>query len=148
MKKILFVVFCLCNFCLAMPSFAFDKATNVTADIAKQVEALRLAMINADGVQLKALTSPELSYGHSGGHVDDQAEFIEKLMSGKSDFVTMDLQDQSIKVVNNIAIVRHTLAATTNDKGKPGEVNIGVMLIWQKHRGHWLLLARQAFKTH
>lgn len=148
MKKILFVSFYLCSFFLINPAFALDKTTKATNEVATQVEALRQAMINADAPQLKALTAPELSYGHSGGHVDDQSEFIGKLTSGNSDFVTMDLQDQSIKIVDDIAIVRHTLVATTNDKGKPGEVNIGVMLIWKKQHGHWLLLARQAFKTH
>jgi hypothetical protein len=148
MKKFFVASFCLCGLLLINPAFAADKKTKATNEVAAQVEALRQAMITADANQLKALTSSQLSYGHSGGHVDDQAEFIEKLTSGNSDFVTMDLQDQRISIVDDVAIVRHTLVATTNDKGKPGEVNIGVMLIWKKQHGHWLLLARQAFKTH
>lgn len=148
MKKFLCVSCYLCSFFLATNVSALDKTTKATNEVITQVEALRKAMIDADATQLKALTSSELSYGHSGGHVDDQGEFIEKLVSGKSDFVTMDLQNQTIKIVDDIAIVRHTLVATTNDKGKAGDVNLGVMLIWKKQRGHWLLLARQAFKTH
>lgn len=148
MKKFLFVSLYLCSFFLINPASALDKNTKAANEVGAQVEALRQAMINADATQLKALTSSELSYGHSGGHVDNQSEFVEKLVSGNSDFVTIDLQNQSINIVEDIAIVRHTLIATTNDKGKPGEVNIGVMLIWKKQHGHWLLLARQAFKTH
>ncbi len=116
--------------------------------VAQKVEALRVAMIDADAKKLKELTASELNYGHSGGHVEDQAAFIEKIVSGKSDFVTIELQDQKIQITKDVAIVRHTLFATTNNDGKPGEVTIGVMLIWQKQHGDWKLLARQAFKGH
>lgn len=133
-----------CIFCLTNTALA----SNPTQAITEQTDLLRQAMINADAAQLKALTSSELNYGHSGGHVENQREFIEKIVSGKSDFVTMELRDQTIQVSKDIAIVRHNLVATTNDSGKPGEVEIGVMQIWQKQHGQWKLLARQAFKTH
>jgi hypothetical protein len=116
--------------------------------VESQVELLRKAMVDADAVKLKTLTLSELNYGHSGGHVENQAEFIQKIVSGTSDFVTMDLNDQSVSVVGDIAIVRHMLVAKTNDRGVAGEVTIGVMLIWKKQRGDWKLLARQAFKMH
>jgi len=130
-------------------SFASAKDdSKAIKQVEAQVEQLRSAMISADVQKLKAVTSSELNYGHSGGHVEGQAEFIEKLTSGNSDFVTIELKDQTIQIAKDVAIVRHTLIATTNDRGKPGEVNIGVLLIWQKQKGEWKLLARQAFKTH
>lgn len=129
-------------------SFAGSKQDKAIKAVEAQVELLRKAMIDADASQLKALTSSDLNYGHSGGHVENQAEFIEKIVSGDSDFVTMDLNDQTVSVVKDIAIVRHMLVAKTNNRGVAGDVTIGVMLIWQKQRDGWKLLARQAFKTH
>ena len=114
--------------------------------IEKKVEQLRKAMVDGDSAMLDKLTSDKLSYGHSGGHVDDKKEFISKIVSGKSDFVTMELTDQNITVSKNIALVRHKLNATTNDNGKPGEVHLLVLLLWQKLHGEWVLLARQAVK--
>lgn len=111
-----------------------------------QVNALSKAMIAADAEALKQLTADELSYGHSSGRVEDQATFIANLVSGASDFVTIELQDQQIQQIKDVAIVRHTLVAKTNDSGKPGEVKIGVMLVWQMQQSEWKLLARQAFK--
>jgi ketosteroid isomerase-like protein len=129
--------------------FASAKDDNKTLkQVETQVEQLRDAMISGDAKKLKEVTASELNYGHSGGHVDNQDEFIAKLVSGDSDFVTIELKDQTIQLVNDIAIVRHTLIATTNDHGKPADVNIGVMLVWQKQHGNWKLLARQAFKAH
>ena len=114
--------------------------------VATAVEKLRKAMVNGDSAMLDKLTYAKLSYGHSSGHIDTKAEFISKLTSGKSDFVTMDLSDQTIVVNKKTAMVRHKLNATTNDNGKPGEVHLLVLLIWQKQHGSWKLLARQAVK--
>jgi hypothetical protein len=96
---------------------------------------------------LEKLTLPELSYGHSSGVVQNQAEFIEALTSGKSDFVSIELTGQTISIVNNTAVVRHYLSAVTNDGGKPGQTKLSILLVWQKQRGDWRLLARQAVKV-
>ena len=96
---------------------------------------------------LGALVADDLSYGHSGGKVDTKASFIADLLDGKSDFVTIAITDQTIKVVDgNTAIVRHTLTADTNDSGKPGKVALKILGVWQKQGGSWKLLARQAVR--
>ena len=87
-----------------------------------------------------------MNYGHSSGRVEDQKTFISNLVNGSSNFVTIELQEQNISMVGDIAIVRHILTGDTNDSGKPGSVRIGVMMVWQKQQGEWTLLARQAFK--
>ena len=110
------------------------------------VESLRKAMIDADKNALEDLTSGNLSYGHSGGAVDDKKTFVEKITSGQSDFVTIELSDQTISISGKTAVVRHALDATTNDGGKPGVVKVKVLLVWQKQKGKWKLLARQAVK--
>jgi len=116
-------------------------------EVATAVESLRKAMIDGNESALKDLTGEELSYGHSSGKVEDRASFIESLVSGKSDFKTIDLTEQTIKVTGNTAIVRHHLMAETSDSGKPGNPNLYVLLIWQKQKGKWKLIARQAVKV-
>jgi len=114
--------------------------------VESQVELLRKAMIDADEKQLNALTNKGLSYGHSSGRVEGRADFVKNIINGKSDFVVMSFDDQTVSVVKDIAIVRHLLVAETNDSGKPGKVKIGVMLVWKKFGKNWELLARQAYK--
>lgn len=113
--------------------------------VAEAVQQLRKAMVDADAATLNKLTLPELSYGHSGGHIDTKEEFVGNLTSAKSDFVTIDLSEQTIRVTGKNAVVRHTLIAATNDGGKPGTVKLHVLTVWQK-KGGWKLLARQAVK--
>lgn len=114
--------------------------------VASRIETLRQAMIDADADKLKAVTSGDLSYGHSDGHLENQSVFIAKIVSGESDFVTAEFQNQTIAIVGDVAIVRHTLVAHTKDSGVDKDIKIGIMLVWQKQKKHWLLIARQAFK--
>jgi ketosteroid isomerase-like protein len=125
------------------------SSISIAADdqaLEKRVDDFRQALLNPTEAALKNLTSSDLTYGHSSGLMENQSEFIQKLVSGTSDFVTIDLQDQSIKMFGDVAVVRHRLIADINDGGKPNSIKIGVMLVWQKQSGEWKLIARQAFK--
>lgn len=114
--------------------------------VARAAEALRLAMISGNATDLENLVVNELSYGHSGGHVDDKKEFLQKLTGGGSDFVSINISEQTVTVVNKTGIVRHILHAETNDNSKPGTVHLKVMLVFVKDHGKWKLAARQAVK--
>lgn len=139
MKIFLFTTFIFLM--IIQTSFSQNKAE---VAVATAVETLRKAMVDADKSALEKIIAAELSYGHSSGKVEDKATFIEVLTSGKSDFTKIDLTEQTIKVVDKTAIVRHRLSAETNDGGKPATVNLNILLIWQKQKGDWKLLARQA----
>jgi Domain of unknown function (DUF4440) len=116
--------------------------------VAEAVETLRLMMVDPNEATFKKLLSDDLSYGHSGGHVDTKMEFVEAFKTGKSDFVKIDLSDQTIKIVGKTAIVRHKLIGETKDAGKePATVKLLVMTVWIKQKSGWQLLARQAVKT-
>jgi len=110
------------------------------------VQNLTKAMIDGNQTVLKNIASNGLSYGHSSGKIQNKAEFVAAIASGQSDFVSIKLTDQTISVKNQTAIVRHKLSAETNDGGKPGNVNLGIMLVWVKEKGEWKLLGRQAYK--
>ena len=120
--------------------------TNAERKVQILVEKLRLAMISGNRDDLETLASKDLSYGHSGGKLEDFAAFVEALASGKSDFVSIDFVKQTLKISGRTALVRHELNAKTNDGGKPNEVHLGVLLVWQKEGKAWKLLGRQAYK--
>ncbi|MGI8637645.1 MAG: nuclear transport factor 2 family protein [Segetibacter sp.] len=126
-----------------MLSFAQSKDEQAVSQV---VEKLKKAMVDADKTALTALTSEKLTYGHSTGAIEDKKLFIENIMNNKSDFVNINLSDQTIIISDNVAWVRHKLDATTNNDGKPGEAHLYVLLVWQKQADQWKLLARQAVK--
>lgn len=123
------------------------KANMEVSKVANAVETLRQAMVSADPKILENITAEALTYGHSGGKIEDKTAFIDQLVSGRSDFTAITLTEQTITVLGNTAIVRHKLSAATNDAGKgPGTVHLAVLLVWIKQNGDWKLLARQAVK--
>lgn len=138
MKKSILLLFLLA---VAFGSFAQSKAEQQVADA---VLVWRKAMLDADKAGLEGILAPELSYGHSNGKIEDKAMVVKSISTGESDFITMELTEQSIKIVGKTAIVRHKLAGNINDGGKPGSVKLFVLQIWQKVGPDWKLLARQA----
>jgi ketosteroid isomerase-like protein len=130
---------------ISSTSFLSVNQNDETA-VAAAVEQLRLAMVSGDRTALANIAAEQLSYGHSGGLIENKAEFVEKIVSGNSDFVSITLSEQSIAISGKTAIVRQRLDAVTNDGGKPGEAHIKVLLVWQKQGKQWKLLARQAVK--
>ncbi len=128
---------------LSVDSLAQSKEEEA---ISKAVEQMRLLLINPDKAKLEALATSQLTYGHSTGKLENRAAFIEALTSGASDFVSINLTDQTITVVDDTALVRHNLSADTLNDGKPGKANLSVLLVWIKQKGSWQLLARQAVK--
>ncbi len=136
--------FSLLAFC-AIFQFASAQSKDETA-VEAAVQSLRKAMIDADKAGLEKLTAARLSYGHSNGRIEDKATFIGNLVSGQSDFVTMDLSAQTIAITGQTAIVRHALSGQTKDGGKEGMINLHVMLVFGKEAGQWKLVARQAVK--
>lgn len=141
-KKLIFAL----SFLVAITVFGQKK--NDTQSVTDAAEKLRSAMISGEKSALESLIVPELTYGHSGGHIDDAKEFVEKLVSKKSDFLTIEIANQKIQIVGNTAIVRHHFYATTADLGKePGDVTLDILLVWTKVKNDWKLLARQAVKS-
>jgi hypothetical protein len=127
--------------------WAQDKAINKEeAVVASQIEILRQGLMTADGTKLASVTSSALSYGHSGGSIENQAAFIENVVKKKSNVISLEFQNQTISFAGDTAIVRHIFLSHTKDGGVEKETKIGVMQVWQKQKKQWLMIGRQAYK--
>ncbi len=131
---------------LILFSNSIAAQTKVQNEVAIVVEKLRNAMVDADKLSLEYLVSDSLSYGHSSGRLENKIEFIGNIINGKSDFVSIEISEQSIYISKNTAIIRHILNAETNDNGNPGKVKLKVLQVWIKEKKIWKLIARQAVK--
>ena len=114
--------------------------------IAAAVETLQKGIIDPDKGLLESVTSKALYYGHSGGKVQNQAEFIDDLFHGDFDFSSITPTDQVISVSGKNAIVRQIFVAKATNKGVPTDIRIGNLMVWRKEGGSWKMLARQAFR--
>jgi ketosteroid isomerase-like protein len=141
MKKLLMV---------AVAGLACSGAWANSADesaVNDAMNRLSAAMIAGNAQQMKALTADTLTYGHSSGKVQNQAEFIDTIASGQTRYKQIDLTKSVTTVSGNDAVIRDHFNGTTDSGGKLAEVDFDVLMVWQKQSdGVWKLLARQGYK--
>ena len=75
--------------------------------VAEAVEKLRKVMITPDEVILKSLAADDLVYVHSSGTVRNKQGFVDEFMKGWSVFKSIKLENQSITLAGDAAVVRH-----------------------------------------
>ena len=115
-------------------------------EVAQAVDQLTQAMLHLDLKQLHALTSDKLTYGHSSGKVQNKDQFIADLETHTSAFKTLEMQNQTITLSGDTALVRHHFSAQALKGTEVVPTEIENFQIWQKQHGKWLLVGRQAFK--
>lgn len=138
--KVLIVFLCLFSGYAAAAPVASDK------DVAVAVDHLTQAMLHKDIPQLQALTANNLTYGHSSGKIQNKQEFIADIETGRSGFKTLEMQKQTITLNGDTALVRNHFSAQAVNSGVEVPTEIENFQVWQKQKGKWLLIGRQAYK--
>lgn len=131
---------------LSMVVLTLSAQSKKEAALTTALENLRIGLIDANESLLNSVTSPKLTYGHSAGLVEDQKTFVTNIVNGKSDFVSIDIVDQTIDIDQNIAFVRHTFNAVTSMDPKVAPIKLKILLVWEYKENVWKLRARQAVK--
>lgn len=116
-------------------------------EIEKVIEHFNAAMVNPTKEVLENLCSEGLTYGHSSGLIQNKEEFINDLINGPFDFLSVSAPEQTIHLSGNTAVVRHIFLAAAIKEGQPLEIRIGNIQVYRRAKdGSWKLLARQAYK--
>jgi ketosteroid isomerase-like protein len=115
-------------------------------EVEKSMESLSAAIIAADQKALDGITMGDIMYAHSDGRIQDKKEFIDALVAGKSAFTKIQLSDQKITFIGDLAFVSNHMSADIAPSGKPAHVELNIFYVWEKEGGSWKLLARKAFK--
>jgi hypothetical protein len=115
-------------------------------EVAKVVDALGNAMVNRDRNSLENLSLDGMTYGHSSGKIETKDEFIDEVVNGPFDFISIEPSEQTIYVLEDMAVVRHIFNAQATNDGIPVSIRIGNMMVLKKQDDQWKILARQAYK--
>lgn len=114
--------------------------------VVEAINGLTEAMLHPEREGLESLISEDVSYGHSSGLVQGKDEIIDDLTNGPFHFLTIEISHQTIKKINDLAVVRQVLSTDYSNNGERGMYKFGILLVWHLEKGHWRLLARQAIK--
>jgi hypothetical protein len=119
------------------PSAVVPSAFAATADdaaVATNTEAHRAALMAGDAKELDRLSAP------------DKATFIANATDGKTKWLSLAYNDTTVRVVGDAAIVRFKFVGENQTGDKKSQVNLGILMVWQKQHGTWKLLARCSTK--
>lgn len=142
MKKLLSVALVIL---ICMGSFAQSRDSS---QVWNRVEALSRAVFEAkDSVALNDLVSAKVTYGHSGGKIEDKATMIQAAVTSKTTYKNSVLEKVSIDVDGKMAIVRHNFRATSIENGTETPLNLSIIQVWRKENGKWRIWARQAVRV-
>ncbi|MBC7826365.1 MAG: nuclear transport factor 2 family protein [Chitinophagaceae bacterium] len=117
------------------------------AQVWNRVEALSKAIFETkDSIALLDLVSTKVSYGHSGGNIEDKPTMVQKAVASKTTYKNNALERVSVDIDGNTAIVRHNFRATSVENGTETPLNLAILQVWKKEKGIWRIWARQAVK--
>jgi hypothetical protein len=141
MKNFLFISL---FFLISMAALTQSSTVN---QVWSRVEALTKAIFETkDSVALQDLVSKRVSYGHSGGNIEDKVAMIQKAVASKTTYKNSVFEKVSVDVDGNTAIVRHNFRATSVENDMETALNLAILQVWKKENGKWRIWARQAVK--
>jgi len=119
-----------------------------SVSLKEAVSNLDKALINKDEKTLTRLLNEEVSYGHSNGWVQNKAEIINDLKSGKLAYTKIENESVTIATINKQwATVRtNTDAEGKAPNGNAFQLKLHVLEVWLKTKNGWELIARQGTK--
>ena len=141
MKKISFIL------CFFVSIVAIAQTRDEIAVLNNARDLNNAVFVKKDSIMLEKLFSKKLSYGHSGGKIENRQEALHGIVSNQSTYSDVNLGPTNLMLEEKTAVTRYVLTATELTKeGKTNQLKLHIMLVWVKTKGGWKLLSRQAVK--
>lgn len=102
------------------------------------------AMVAADPVALERLLSPELTYTHSTGLVEDRSELIRNLLRGEIDYRSIESPDPLVRLFGSVGVVSGHVDMIVHFRGEQIEVRSVYTAAYVLEAGGWRLVAYQS----
>ena len=104
------------------------------------------AVKGGDTATLERMYTSGLVYAHASGKIEDKAEYLARLKSGKQKYREVTIETTKVIPYGDSAI-SHSIVRTigTNDSG-PFNDHVMMMHVWVKQGGEWRLAAHQTTK--
>ena len=115
-------------------------------EVLAAMNAWKQAMLMRDRAALEVLYAPGLMYVHSSGKQESKAEAIEAAVAGKDRYEAIDLEDISVSVYGNTALVKAKVIMRINSDGgtATNTLSLDVLHVWIKMPAGWQMAARHA----
>jgi hypothetical protein len=109
----------------------------VSTLIAKLEDERYAAMLSGDLATLDRLLDDRLRYVHSSGHADDKASYLAGLRKGKTKYLSISRENQSIVILGESAAVFVTFHLEVAVPGAVRSVHARALALWSLSQGAW-----------
>jgi len=104
------------------------------------------AVVANDLAGLEKIFADDLTYTHSNAVTDSKAEYIEKLRSGQTKYVSIDYDSMTVRVYSDTALVNSKARIKAQTTTGSIDSNLVMLHVWLKSGGSWKLAAHQTTK--
>jgi hypothetical protein len=135
-------------FALLFTLSSLAQSRNEIAVLSSARAVHRAIFVDKDSSSLDKLFAPEVTYGHSGGKLEDRAAAIRAASQNKSTYTGVQMGPVKLMLNGKTAVTRYVLTATeTAAEGKVTELKLNILQVWVKDGKNWKMMARQAVKV-
>lgn len=134
-------------FLLLLTTASFGQANDKNNVVWERALALNKAIFETkDSAAIQDLVAANVTYGHSGGNIEDKPVMIRGAVSNVEVYNNISVEKLSVGNAGNTVIVRYILRAEGVKNGVTNPLNLSILQVWAKDKGKWVLFARQAVK--
>lgn len=131
---------------LGVLSFSSTLAQTPEAQIS-QLERRRFeAQVKKDVSTLNEVLADQLLYTHSNGKVDTKASFIAAIESGASSYKDVVIEEETIKLTGNTAVVSGVVRLQSISNGAWVPLHLRYTDVYAKQKGKWRMVAWQSLR--
>jgi ketosteroid isomerase-like protein len=111
----------------------------------EQVERRRFAaMVAQDVATLEPMLAEELRYVHSNGQLENKAQFLETIRSGRLRYRAINVQELDVRSYDDVAVVIGKLTADAEAGGQAVALTLRFTDVYVNRDGRWQLVAWQS----
>ena len=102
------------------------------------------AQVSKDYAVLDKLLADDLIYAHSSGATDTKQSYIQSIRDGKSNYGSVDVLEQKVRVYGNTAVVKGVCQIKNTPPA--ADLKLSYTDVYVKKAGQWQMVTWQSLK--
>ena len=104
------------------------------------------AQVSKNVAVLERVLANDLIYTHSSGNRDTKQSYIQSIRDGKSNYESIDVQEQTVRVYGNSAVINGVCLVKMNNNNTPTDLKLRYTDVYVKKGGQWQMVAWQSLR--
>ena len=104
------------------------------------------AQVNKDVAVLERVLANDLHYTHSSGNIDGKQSYIQSIREGKSNYGSVDVQEQKVRVYGNTAVINGVCLIKMTSNNTTTDLKLRYTDVYVKNGGQWQMVTWQSLR--